>query len=184
MADKVNIKFDVTQGINKIVKALDESVQKDAMEKCGEMLKDHATKYIPTRTGTLANSGVVKTGVNKHSGWVKLTYSDTPNIKYAMYQYNGIIWDFNHAKFRKDGSYVWRSPKGAKKVPSPEGRPLGVPRTVTCKNGKVLHIDGYTNPLSQPKWLEYLRTEPTAWYPLRFQMWTMIRDNFRSKMKK
>ena len=76
----------------------------------------------------------------------------------------------------------WVSPKG-KGAKHPTNQDIGVPRTYTLKDGRQIVVKGYTNPNSQPKWLEYVRHTPAIWTPFTQKVTNAVRAKFGERVK-
>lgn len=184
MADKVEVRVDASNGVNRLIKGLDKALQKDAINLLADMYMEEVNKYVPEDTGALKRDGyVLRTYAPKgKTAWFKVTYRNTSALPYVMYQYRGIVYGPNFAQFDARGNQIpggWRSPK----VKRPQTKyPMGTKRTVTLKDGRVVHIEGYKNPNSKPGWLGYVRKTPTIWYPLRRKMLNEMREFVRQSI--
>ena len=161
----------------------------------GESFRHEVNRYIPVGDSRhLQEKGYeLKAGITKNQGpYFRLTYRNTPEVPYVMYQYYGEVWGKNYAhwvptmtlhkayanpmsehhtlniqksKLTKWEQVGWVSEKGVKKENT--HRPLGVPRTIVLKNGKIIRIEGYKKKKPKPKpfWVEYFRNSArfTPW---------------------
>lgn len=178
----VEIKVDASNGVNRIIKGLDKSLQKDAVNLLADMFMEEVNKYVPEDSGALKRGGyVLRTYSPKGKvAWFKVTYRNTKALPYVMYQYNGVVYGPNFAQFDSAGNQIPGAWKSGKKPKHPNNKyPLGTKRTVTLKDGRVIHIEGYKNPNSKPGWLEYVRKTPTVWYPLRRKMLNEMKEFVR-----
>lgn len=165
-------------------------IRKAAADDLGHCLLDKVNEFVPVSSGKLKAKGY-KLFTEDHGGtaYVNLSYRNKSGLPYVMYQYYGVVYGPNMAVFeeektdtkgrRKKEFYTmrrmniqhigWASPKG--KTPRKEN--LGHPEkhTITLKDGREIHITGYTgNKNAEHKWLEYVRDTATIWYPLRQEM--------------
>lgn len=143
-----------------------------------EMFRNSVNQYIPADTGAIRDHGyVIRLSNNKKLPWGKLTYRNTKNLPYVMYQYVGKIWQPNYAPFTivatPDGKIsckwtkVWRA---VKKRPRHETA-LNFRRKHSSKWFRVSNLGlrykvdfyGYKNKLSQPRWVEYAERKNTEW---------------------
>lgn len=141
-----------------------------------EMFRATVNQYIPTDTGAIRDHGyVIRLSNSKKEPWGKLTYRNTKDLPYVMYQYVGKIWQPNYAPFTvvatPDGKISCKWTKQWKAV---KNRPrhqtaLNFRRKHSARWFKVsttglrykVDFYGYKNKNSQPRWVEYAeRTNP------------------------
>ena len=177
MKSGVQIQVDASKGVDSLIKSLDKAIQKDAINLLADMFINEVNKYVPESSGDLKRYGyTLRTYTpQKKPAWFKVTYRNTAKLPYVMYQYYGEVWGPNRAVFI-DGEHTgWMSPISPKRKTN---RILGHParKTIELRDGRVINITGYTvNKQAQAKWLEYVRTTPTVWNPLRKKMLTEMK---------
>lgn len=180
MQNGIEVKVEASQGVNKLIMKLKDKTHRKAIANMlGGMLLNETNKYVPVNTGKLKEKGyVLRTGANKNGAWITLKYRNISGLPYVMYQYNGIVYGPNKAVFAQGPSRNgaagvhtgWVSPIAPKQ---PTNRVLGHPKrtTIELRDGRIINITGYTgNKNAQARWLEYVRTTPTVWTPLRRKM--------------
>ena len=144
------------------------------MKKLGEILVNEITPIIPADTGRMAKAYRLEVTKNYASvSWE----NGTP---YTRYQFYGKVMGPNKAIWTDGVHTGWKSPIKPKYLTD---RDLGNAHDITLKDGRVIHIKGYTNPKSRPRWTEEARTDPEIWYPIKFKMGRYIYDEWRKKQK-
>ena len=185
MKSGVQVNIDASKGVDRIIKALDKAIQKDGIRLIANTFIDEVNKYVPESSGNLKKYGYTLHTYTpqKKPAWFKVTYRNTSKLPYVMYQYYGEVWGPNKAVWSVPPTgdlYTlrevtlehtgWVSPISPKRKTN---RILGHParKTIELRDGRVIHITGYTgNKQAQARWLEYVRTTPTVWNPLRKKM--------------
>lgn len=83
--------------LHKILKTMN---TKQLMLDCANIAVDEVDKYVPEgKTGNLKKYGKHITLANsKINPWFKLVYRNTTKVPYAMYQYQGKVWENNIPK--------------------------------------------------------------------------------------
>lgn len=187
----VSVQFKTKGGVRRIVsKIKDYNTQKLIADDMAHILLDEVNKYVPVSSGKLKNAGYrIKTGSTGISAISSLSYNSSKKVPYVLYQYYGVVYGPNYATWSGKKTYKrdkynlkhpqnriqhigWTSKKG-KGVKHPTNRVLGHPtqNVIHLKDGREINITGYTgNKNAKAKWLEYVRTTPTIWYPLRQKM--------------
>lgn len=192
MKTSVEINVDASKGVNRLIKGLDFATQKDAVALLSDIFINEVNKYVPEDTGKLKQKGyklAIHTPKNK-TAWFKVTYANTEDLPYVIYQYNGVVYGPNRALFAQGPSRTgatgvhigWYSPISPKRKTN---RILGHPArtTITLRDGRIINIPGYTgNKQAHAKWLEYVRETSTIWYPLRRKMLDEIRGFIKQGM--
>ena len=184
MKSGVNIQVDASKGVDKLIKSLDKAIQKDGINLLADIFINEVNKYIPESSGNLKKYGyVLRTYTpQKKPAWFSVAYRNTNKVPYVMYQYYGEVWGPNRAVFTNGEHTGWISPIHPKKKTN---RVLGHPtrKTIELRDGRVINITGYTvNKQAQAKWLEYVRTTPTVWNPLRRKMLTEVKTLVKQRI--
>lgn len=179
------VRFETVGGLRRIIpKIEDESVRRAVGEDLAYCLLDVVNEYVPENTGALKRAGYkIDFGLVGHKVYSKLSYNNN-KLPYVLYQYYGVVYGPNFATFEDEKFNPkdlrrrpmaipkhtgWASPKPKR----PQKGSLGHPEKneIVLDDGRIIHITGYTgNKNAQHKWLEYVRTTPTIWYPLRQDM--------------
>lgn len=176
--------FTETRGRNSLVSKIeDENVRKQVAIELAYILRDKVSEFVPEDTGKLKRKGYTVKG--KEIGGVKarsiLRYRNTTDVPYVMYQYRGIVYGPNFAQFDANGKQIpgaWKSPNSKHRQTK---YPIGVERTVELRDGKLVHITGYTkNKNAHKEWMEYVRNTPTIWVPLRNEMSDYVKLVYKS----
>lgn len=148
-----------TDNMKRYSKELENLGSRETMEDLGIVVANCIKPIIPTDTGAMANS--YDTVVRKRS--VVVQWKKTADVPYTRYQYFGKVMTPNIAVF-EDGVHTGEWYSRAPKKLAKDNRDIGIPRTVHLKDGRVIHIKGYTmrgadhNP--QARWAEAAVTNP------------------------
>lgn len=206
----VRLEYDSKYFVDSIMAGLEENSKEKIRDKSsvawfiGNLLYQTVLPYVPEETGKLAAKGMKLTSKAKGShAEISLDVRNTKAVPYALYQYYGKVWGPNYAtwgydkvdtkkKHQPNSFYTmrrmnivqsgWVSPKG-KGAKHPTNQDIGVPRTYTLKDGRQIVVKGYTNPNSQPKWLEYVRHTPAIWTPFTQKVTNAVRAKFGERVK-
>ena len=152
-----------------------------------EIFRNECNTYIPNDAGNLREHGYKVTLSNsKIKPWYKLTYRNTRAVPYTMYQYIGKIrkpnvpifereiekfnpnpysWKLRPARF-KYHHVGWFTPKNATTRQTElnfRRKPVNLPLKAAKGVRKVVHLTGYHNKKSQPKWVEYTQRHGNWW---------------------
>ena len=180
----VTLEYDSKLIVDRILKALNDVKGRDAMEYIGLMLVQTVEPYVPQKSRTLLRKGMyLHVGGYRHAK-IDLRVRNTKKVPYALYQYYGNVWAPNY--YVPDGTdaqnpeYRWVSPKGKKKHQT--SRVLGDRKTFRLSNGTVVTLNGYTNPNSQPMWLDYVRNNGGIWIRYTNRVTREIREMFAASM--
>lgn len=199
----VRLEYDSKYFVDSIIAGLKEDSKKKIRDKSsvawfiGNLLYQTVLPYVPAETGKLAEKGMKLTSKARGShAEISLDVRNTKAVPYALYQYYGMVWGPNYAtwegpKFNPKDLKMryaiaqhsgWVSPRG-KGSKHPTNQKIGVPRTYTLKDGRQIIVKGYTNPNSQPKWLEYVRHTPAIWTPFTREVTDAVRAKFGERVK-
>lgn len=188
----IELQYDSKILIDRLLDCLKPITRKAAAEYIGALLFETVAPYVPYKTGKLLKQGMyLSTRTMQAHAEVDLRVRNTSKVKYAFYQYYGRVWGPNYAVFEQqkfDPTNLkmthspathtgWISPKGAGSK-HPTHYVLGEKRTIHLKDGRVIHIDGYTNPQSHAMWLDYVRRTPTIWVPYTQRVQREIKEVF------
>lgn len=82
-----------------IAKSLNQDVDiKNLMRECAKIVLIECNKYIPKDSGNLRRNGyTININKSTKNPWVMITYHNTKDMPYVMYQYYGKIWRNNYA---------------------------------------------------------------------------------------
>ena len=194
----VKLEYDSKYLVDSIIGGLKSVTERQSVAKyIGLLLLDTVKPYVPTDTGKLAEKGMLLHTTNKYAhAEIDLHVRNTKAVPYALYQYYGKVWgpnyatwemrkfDWNNLKMSNSpATHVgWVSPKG-KGSKHPTNRDIGNAHTVTLKDGRQIVIKGYTNPNSQPRWIEYVRNTPSVWVPFTQEVTKAVRAKWGESVK-
>lgn len=202
----VRLEYDSKYFVDSIMAGLKEDSKEKIRDKSsvawfvGNLLYQTVLPYVPAETGRLAEKGMKLTSKARGShAEISLDVRNTKKVPYALYQYYGYVWGPNYATWdmpkmdrRKSGAYTmryspaahsgWISPKG-KGSKHPTNQKIGEARTIQLADGRTIIIKGYTNPNSQPRWLEYVRHTPGIWVPFTREVTNAVRAKFGERVK-
>ena len=135
---------------------------------------DNVNQYVPKFTGNLQRKGYhIQISNSEVNPWFKLSYRNTSNLKYVMYQYYGKVWGPNYATFELLGPEEFDPHDLRLRESNPRYRHTGWvsskktrhetnryfrrrKKTIWLNKGKSIVITGYTgNKKAQPRWVEY-----------------------------
>ena len=184
-ASAISVVFNTKGGPKRIVEKInDEDIRRAIGEDLAHMVLDEVNKYVPESSGKLKRAGYRLHSEDRGTQTMSMiSYNNTRKVPYVLYQYYGIVYGPNYAtwsatqynpndlRMRVGAVHTgWVSSKG-KGSKKPTKNKIGIERTIPLKDGREIHITGYTkNKNAHHKWLEYVRTTPTIWYPLRQHM--------------
>lgn len=194
----IKLEYDSKYLVDSIIGGLKSvTEQRSAARYIGLLLLETVKPYVPTDTGKLAEKGMLLHTENRGGhAQVDLHVRNTKAVPYALYQYYGMVWGPNYATWEGPKSnpkdlkmrYApaqhsgWVSPRG-KGSKHPTNQKIGEPRTYTLKDGRQIIIKGYTNPNSQPRWIEYVRHTPSVWTPFTQEVTKAVRAKWGDSVK-
>lgn len=150
----IDISFEYTENMQKYIDALVATGKESEMYNVANIYKDRVNFYVPELTGTLRDARIYAYRNGADIDWNPV---GGPAEPYAEYQFNGLVKGPNKAVFNEAGEHIgWKSPvaKGSKYY---TGRTIGKKATITLKDGRVIKINGYTDPPSGgipgPDWI-------------------------------
>lgn len=186
-AGYVILEYDSKLLVDQILYGLKGVTNLNARTHIAEMIVATIQPYVPRQSGALATKGLyVGLKEDPSHAEIDIRYRNTTKLKYVLYQYYGIVygpnfatWDYDKAqkRGRRSANFYkmrdmniqhtgWVSPRG-EGTKHPTSKKLGEPRpSKTLNDGRTIHYNGYTNPKSHAKWLEYVRDNPEIWIPL------------------
>lgn len=196
----VKLEYDSKYIVDSIMGGLKSVTEQRAVAKyIGLLLYSYVLPYVPAETGKLAEKGMFLHTENRAGhAQIDLHVRNTKKVPYALYQYYGYVWGPNYMvweqpKYTKKDimknlkmsaqplNARWVSPKGKPKHPT--GQKIGEPRTYTLADGRQIVIKGYTNPRSQPRWLEYVRHNISIWKPFTDDVTRAVRAKWGEQVK-
>ena len=176
--------------MKRAISALEEGVDKKALEDIGNDMGEALGTFAPEKTGDLKKAYDVVTG--KDEVYVTWDGPKAENLKYVKYQYYGIAMSpvtpiFEEGSLMTD---VWRTRRGVKKHLAKDMHPIGEPKRFVIEKGKnkgkLAIIRGYT-PKSNGKkakshWIEEARKTPEIYNPMRRKVYEKLADAIGEKI--
>lgn len=157
----IDISFDYTINMEKYIDALNALGKESEMANVANIYKDRVNFYVPELTGNLRDAKIYPYRNGASIDW---NPPNGPASDYAYYQFCGRVMGPNKAVFGAQGPNKagpgagvqsgWVSPRKPKQLTD---RMMGHKATITLKDGRVIHINGYTDPPSGgvpgPDWI-------------------------------
>lgn len=166
MAD-ISISIEYTDNMKKYAVGLEKLCSGSNMAVVGDIVAEHTNKFVPKLSGDLRSSYVTNATKNR-------CVVDWNTLPYAQYQFYGRVMGPNKATWaqgpNKNGAagvhYGWVSPTKTKYLTS---RMMGKKADIHLKDGRIIHIRGYTTRGTGPKWTERALKDNKTSYLMRQQ---------------
>lgn len=155
---KYNVKY--TDSIKKWgtawTKSLDYLGETGAMTSLARGYRYYMNKFVPKDTGALRRSA--RCLGNKRSAWVSWVPT-TATEAYMHYQFVGDVYGPNKAHFNESGIHDgWRSPVAPGEKWNTH-RKMGIPFTYELRDGRVVHVKGYTTKNTGYDWINRFKDD-------------------------
>ena len=188
--DEIAVVMSNTKAFDKYVKAFKKLQKPEVLEDLGNKVKPVFNQYVPKKDGHLRRSCEVKVA----KGMMALQWGK--GLPYAHYQYEGVIYDFNHVYFRNGIVAGWYSSPAPKKPSKRTMQPnfrttlfTKGPSAYEMRNGKKVRVRssktrryivrlGYSTPNTGHHWIEEITHDSQRYYLLKQNMGTYLYEQF------
>lgn len=162
-AGTISVVLDNSEALQRYFRAFVQFNHPEALKRVGQIAADTFNQYVPKKTGALRKSCRVIVSEDT----VSLSWGE--GLPYAHYQYEGIVYNYNHIWFKNGLAKGWYS-SPAPKTPDPE-RTLGHRRAIFSRGESALmvkYVDDKGNAYSTPRTVR----DPNVKNPRRYLVTT------------
>ena len=155
----LDISFEYTENMQKYIDGILATGDEAQMANVARIYREQVNYYVPCLTGTMRESAIIS--AQRNYAYIDWNPSNGGASAYVVYQNNGWVKGPNKAVFDAQGPNKggpgagvhrgWVSPKQPNQY---TGRRIGEKATITLKDGRVIHINGYTTPGTGANWIE------------------------------
>lgn len=174
------------RAISSLKEGMDDATLNDIGEVMGKAMGTFAP-YDPHGDGVHLRDDY-KIDFYKNAVGVTWGYKRAPTEAYAHFQDEGYIYDDNYVKWAQGPDKRTGAPGvqiGWVSSPRPKKRSdrmMGTARNIRLKDGRLIHIDGYSTPGTGPHWIEEARKTSTVYNPMRRKIYEMLADAIGEKI--
>lgn len=165
--------FESTVNMNKYIKALEELGEPVNTAVLGQIIAYNVKKKVPTDTGKLRAAYDVENSRDT----VTVTWGGSSKLPYSHYQFVGRVYGPNKAVFTGKQHTGWVSPVKPK---TPKPRMMGTPVDIDLKDGRVIHIKGYSKAGTGSGWIKLAREDSETYNPIQYQSGRYLYEKYCS----